>query len=928
MQISVRFVRLVFYFLCSGLVICALSQNASFQQAVELYQAANNDYNKALELSKKKESNDTQIDALNHLALNRFTLFLQAAPKNLPQFDSLRYFALLKAGELEHYFDSLSNALNCYKTAIALKKKLPALNDSFLFKPNMFVGLIYTNQDKLDSAKIFLKEAEAIQARTPEKLEESERLYNILGGIYYEYGNFRQAKNYFLKAAERLSPTNPSYQALRVNYKLNLAGALQKLEDYKAASDIYQALLREEASYKNEIYNHLGLIQMHAGATDQAIASLKRVQYDNHLSIGLNNDIANAFLNLKAFDSAKKYLSLAVIKNSLYNPSSLSIDYGRTLKTSGDLQNQTGQPIAALRYYQQALHHFYPSFNDTAITANPVKFSGAFSYINLFQTLVAKAETQDTLYHQTKKIDWAKQSLETYQAAFSLIEYVERTYESDEARLFLTKIKQAVHDKPINLAFGLYQQTGDKKYLSLLYRFDQQNKATVLALNRQLNTTAASSASPLLQKEMEIKSEITRLSIKASQITDSAQVARLNSSIRDYEIELGKLQESISSNEATSESNIPLLHSLQSSLLDPRTVLVSYHLSSEKLTTLVVTKESLNCYQQPLPKAFDSLVQHQVLAIKTPTVKPVSTLDTALYGLLLRGVPLSGMEQLIVIPDDVLAYLPFESLQANNGRFLIQQVAVQYQFSTALLDKNETDFSKTQTLAFAPFDRRAYNTALPVLPASKQEIAGTKGRSFFDTVATKEKFLQYCDSFPIVHLATHAVANNSADNLSYVVFAPGNNREDNRLYAGEIYNLRLRKTGLVILSACETGAGSLVKGEGVLSLSRAFSYAGCPNVITSLWKANDFSTAYLTTRIHRYLSEGQSISKALQTAKMDYLSDKSINPRLKQPYYWSHLVFVGNYSPEKSVPWFWFAVAGSVLCVILLYAIKSRKAGL
>ena len=73
------------------------------------------------------------------------------------------------------------------------------------------------------------------------------------------------------------------------------------------------------------------------------------------------------------------------------------------------------------------------------------------------------------------------------------------------------------------------------------------------------------------------------------------------------------------------------------------------------------------------------------------------------------------------------------------------------------------------------------------------------------------------------------------------------------LYAPEISNLKLDSTQLVILSACETGTGQLVKGEGLMSLSRAFAYAGCPDIITSLWKAEDKTTAFLTQQLHYYL---------------------------------------------------------------------------
>ena len=95
--------------------------------------------------------------------------------------------------------------------------------------------------------------------------------------------------------------------------------------------------------------------------------------------------------------------------------------------------------------------------------------------------------------------------------------------------------------------------------------------------------------------------------------------------------------------------------------------------------------------------------------------------------------------------------------------------------------------------------------------------------------------------------------NNEKPAQSFITFYPST--PDYKLYAGEIADLKLDSTQLVILSACETGAGQLVKGEGLMSLSRAFAYAGCPNIITSLWKAEDRTTAYLTQQLHYYLEK-------------------------------------------------------------------------
>src|SRR6185369_4542872 len=129
--------------------------------------------------------------------------------------------------------------------------------------------------------------------------------------------------------------------------------------------------------------------------------------------------------------------------------------------------------------------------------------------------------------------------------------------------------------------------------------------------------------------------------------------------------------------------------------------------------------------------------------------------------------------------------------------------------------------------------------------------------------------------------------NNELPMRSYVAFSPVNDQSDYRLYAEEIYSMDLDSTDLVILSACETGSGQLIKGEGLMSLSRAFAYAGCPNIITSLWKAEDKATAYIGRRLHQYLQKDYPKDEALQKAKLDLLNSREIGPRFKTPNYWA-----------------------------------------
>ncbi|MBS1575532.1 MAG: CHAT domain-containing protein, partial [Bacteroidetes bacterium] len=133
-------------------------------------------------------------------------------------------------------------------------------------------------------------------------------------------------------------------------------------------------------------------------------------------------------------------------------------------------------------------------------------------------------------------------------------------------------------------------------------------------------------------------------------------------------------------------------------------------------------------------------------------------------------------------------------------------------------------------------------------------------------------------------------------------------------------------TRLIILSACETGSGQLIRGEGMMSLSRAFTYAGCRNMISSLWKAEDITTSFILQRLYNYLDKGYTRDKALQQAKIDLLNSDKIEDRFKTPSYWAHLVLIDTYESTKvNRHMVWFFV-GFILLTIFIFIYKKSLA--
>jgi CHAT domain-containing protein len=150
-------------------------------------------------------------------------------------------------------------------------------------------------------------------------------------------------------------------------------------------------------------------------------------------------------------------------------------------------------------------------------------------------------------------------------------------------------------------------------------------------------------------------------------------------------------------------------------------------------------------------------------------------------------------------------------------------------------------------------------------------------------------------------------------------------KEDGYLNTFELFNMKLNAR-MAVLSACNTGVGALQKGEGIMSLARGFYYAGCPDVVMTLWPVEDKMSSDLVTDFYHQLSEGKSKAEALRFAKLNFL--KSADPLRAHPYFWAGYVNIGDNSPlvkqQKESPRVAIAWAGILGLLIVLLPLTWR----
>jgi len=169
------------------------------------------------------------------------------------------------------------------------------------------------------------------------------------------------------------------------------------------------------------------------------------------------------------------------------------------------------------------------------------------------------------------------------------------------------------------------------------------------------------------------------------------------------------------------------------------------------------------------------------------------------------------------------------------------------------------------------------------------------------------------------------LANNEDGDLSFILF--GESASD-ILYAKDLYALDLN-ADLVVLSACQTNAGEIHRGEGIISIARAFAYAGTYSIVTSLWDVREKTNTEIIYHFFQALKKGKTKDEALRTAKLNYLTSLTPEQQFQShPYFWAPLIIIGdtsaNYKTKNSTFWVLTAIL-VVLGFALWYLLRKYQ---
>ena len=915
----------VFFIPLSFLVLFSFKSPAplSFRKIILAYTKADQLYNKpdisaASEITCRKGFAEV-ISALGSLTRS-------------PEVDSLLCLSAYKLGTLYEGEKDYKKATSAYLQGLVYAKK-----PEDKFRMLVFAGAGYYNLNNFDSASHLLLSA----AEIPENLSlpgDRIRLNNTLGVLFYDNGNYLQAKNYFTQALHIIEKDNSPDLRVVYSVQLNMATCNYKLGLYQEALSIYQKI-KGFRLLSDPLYLNMGRAFSAINDYKSAISSFRKVKISTLPAV--LNEMARTSLESGKADSARAWLNqYKEIRKSF---SANILDDGVNELYFGNLEIYNGKPDEALTHLQDAMVIFAGTFPSHDIHKNPDNFTGTFAYYRLFEVLAKKSEAWELRYRKFRKAEDLKAAYDTYQSTIRLLSYIERCYEMDDAKILLKKRSSEIYQKAMEVCLQLNSLYPQEGFLESAFLISEKDKASVMSTQiRERNFLAsAGMGNELMSEERNIRFNIARLNTSAEGANDYRALQKINEEKSVYESRLVNLHRKMEENDRfyslRYSDDFPALKTLQKSIGADQ-ALISFFNTGEKIEIFVLTSTSLKHEELDSGKLIRENIQawiKNLQSVGNGRHMNTSELKKVLYDQLIKKINelAENQEEWIIIPDGIFFLLPLESLPADgNGKLVLEKHTVSYEFSARFIvndvrRKNEVPFGK-EVISFAPFSDQGTNlpvrTALERLPYSKNEISGLRGRQLTDRQATKRNFLDELNHFSVIHLATHAITDLENPSASYIAFFPASgNRSEDFLFLDEIYSLRMDSCRMVVISACETGRGEYVHNEGVMSFARAFLYAGCPSTINTLWKADDHSTAEIIRLFYKNLEQGESKSRALRNAKLEFLH---LNPLYRDPTYWSDIILTGNPVAlhNKKQPWIWAVFA--ISCgTIFFFTIRKKE---
>ncbi|NNE71530.1 MAG: CHAT domain-containing protein [Rhodothermales bacterium] len=798
------------------------------------------------------------------------------------------------------------DALHYYRRSDSIRA---AIGDSLAMNRMLpVIASLYRSMGDLAMARRYYERAIVANAWAGDdrRLAISER---NLGVLLSEMGFHSDALGHLRRALDVYEANEDAENAAPV---ISWMGVVhRRLGDYEAAIESYQRAIEianevDNPEWLADAYNNLGVVFAFADRYDRAASYYRRAltQFESigsargRLDATLN--IADSHFELKEYGPAEEFGDRAlVLADSVGDP----IRTGRALGTLGSVYARTARIAESDRAFDRILEL-------AAEMRMPEMTAGA-----LIQRAELEAERGE-----------AQRALTDYEAAFEALERTRIAQSTDEDRAGYLAQQRYAYEEFTHFLAEQHAVDPDGPYLDRAFEYAERGKARAFLdllaealadVEAGVDPVLRARSTQLMEAITEARQTLTAGGASGTRGESAAGVVALDSLEAAYD----QIKRDIrASNPRYGELQYPSpasLSEVQASLLDAGTVLLQYAVGDSSTTLLAVTTDEAEMYRLPGRDVIQDRVELFRFALTNQNQADASVYATgafALYQLIVE--PAAGLvgeaDRLIIIPDGALHYVPFEALVTSPAAsddfgelsYLVTSHQVTYAPSASVLlqlRESRSDSKAAEGLLALGDPVFTPESGLARLPYSGQEvdaIAGMFGSApvqLFTGDSASEQGLKSAltnRSYKYLHLATHGLVNEDRPDFSGIALAPGSSDQDGFLQAAEIFNLRI-DADMVVLSACETGLGRMVRGEGLVGLTRAFMYAGASSVVVSLWSVADESTAVLMERFYEGLTTSVARESALAQAKRSLISEGTF----AHPFHWAPFVMVGEGGP-------------------------------
>lgn len=835
-------------------------------------------YNKA----KKLRQNGKNEEAINQFS--KAISYCDEIKNEVLKIKSLRQqsIAYLNNNDLKKFFDCNLKANEIAKSS----KNLPELISTFIN-----IGHYYSLIDNISLALENFNSAVLLAEKNDLPSDIRFDAYYNTGVINIDIGNYDKAIEYFNMALSLIKgqESNPYYSATLSNLatcykKSGLDKENKELID-KAFSYFSQALsvaeLMGNRQFQVAILNNIGSLKAHLDENLDALYYLNKAR------------------TLAEHEKLNSYLI------SIYT--NIGIIYARL----GDYQNSS-------LYYDKAIN--------LALAENENR--------TLWESYLEKGN----LLKKQGKLDEAKLY---YLNSINIIESLRSklTMEEDKASFLGTDKRLDAYHNLVDLLVNSNKEYPGDSFLEQAFSFMERAKAR--AFLESIEASKLSEKAPvdikLINQEKEIMSDMSRLYTKLlSPELPEEERNNLLKEVKSLEDKLENVKRQIrSQNPAYANLTYPEIITYEEAtkeFVDSKTAIFAFIVGKDSAYAFAMTKKGLKVYSIPPQKDLRLKVISHRKAISDTDNRDFNS-GQELYNLLLKPGLTEGIKKLIIVPDDILNLLPFETLLATKqpDDWLIKHYTIYYAPSLSSLRElvhhqnrknrrkpqynllavgdpyygeleekyselsTKTIFQDFYTLTDLKFYRLRY---------SHEEVKRISSLIPKATVLAREKATEdlvksaNLSDYRIIHFATHGLIDDQKPARSAIVLTLDNDpTEDGFLQMREVFNLRLN-ADLVVLSSCQTGLGQFIRGEGIEGISRAFFFAGASSVLMSLWTINDQVSSQFMERFYFHLKFSESLAEALRRVKLEMIDSGVVS----HPYYWAPFILSGDGSSKVFVP--------------------------